>query len=204
MSTEVLRSTKRFVNLSCSASDRRSSISRVFSCQCVGSASQPARLETKRPCTDMSDAAPTACRCRLPWSTIAPPGRRDNPRRHGPCATIVEIDGADEIGVLRRRDLAIVGQGSRLPKAGQHAHGRRPTREFRFPATNAQARAGRPPAAPSSVPRPAAASRSIAFRASRLREIEGARCATAAPSRDRNRGSRSSRPARRRAGRPGR
>ena len=47
MSALVRRSTKRWVSCSCSASDRLSSMARVRSCQCSGSASQSTRLDTK-------------------------------------------------------------------------------------------------------------------------------------------------------------
>ena len=47
ISTLVRRSTKRSVNLSCSASDSLSSTARVTSCQCAGSASQSGRLAAK-------------------------------------------------------------------------------------------------------------------------------------------------------------
>ena len=43
MRTAVRRSMKRCVSRSCSASDRRSSMARVWSCQCAGSSSQPGR-----------------------------------------------------------------------------------------------------------------------------------------------------------------
>ena len=114
MSTEVLRSTNRFVNRSCSASDSLSSISRVFSCQCAGSASQPGRLDTKvqvRICAMRCDSVSMSPS--VNWRGA--PARPCSSRRHGRAGEVGEHRG-DQVGVLGRRDLAVVRQRAGFPQ----------------------------------------------------------------------------------------
>ena len=123
MSTEVLRSTKRFVNRSWSASDSLSSISRVFSCQCAGSASQPGRCDTKVQVriwamrADSVSMSPSVPACRP-----VPPCRL---HRHG-LAGEIEID-ADDVGMLGWRDAAVVRQAQASQSSTRRRCGNRRT-----------------------------------------------------------------------------
>ncbi len=118
MSTDVLRSTKRFVNRSCSASDSRSSISRVFSCS-VSDRQAIRACWTHRSRSGSGQSAPTACRSRRP--SVGPTdlfGHEILVDRAMPDE--IEIDRGDQIGMLGRRDPPVIGQCAGLPQ-GLHA-----------------------------------------------------------------------------------
>ena len=117
ISALVRRSTKRWVSCSCRASDRLSSIARVRSCQCSWSASQSTRLDTKvqvrmwamrLASVSMSPSVRSA-------SATCWANQSSGMRSSGAHQELVER--GDQLGVVLRRDLAVVGDLADVPQA---------------------------------------------------------------------------------------
>ena len=126
MSTLVRRSTNRWVRRSCSASDRRSSIARVRSCQWAGSRSQSGRLATKVQVRIWAMRLPTACRCRRRCGRRTRPDAANQSSGIDAARTTKPKSVEHQFGMLgRRRSCDSRGSGSTSQRSATSAAARR-------------------------------------------------------------------------------